>query len=325
MPELGTGPITLRIVRALNPRFPSLSEDEFSDVLDRAAALVQDHFALDVRFERGTDYAIRDLFKILPRSLLENAYRTFYRIPETPEDFQTLKKMIAAGFNSGLAPNAAIVRAVESFIPCATKEMGTAELAEAFAERWFGGRRRWHGLRAQDGETVIDSSDFHQQSLWGHLGYADLPADIVITKQLVASAQPYGFDPVVALSGGMLMGITGFSRSAQFRAYSMVSTFPFINDLGDLSDLGPDQSFDPTIATRFAALMLAKEIGLVLLRLRFTWTTPSCIMFPEIPGKMRAHLDALDAAKCRIGSEPAMVPGTGGIVSNRRLLRKIGG
>ena len=66
VPELGTGPITLRVVRALNPRFPSLSEDEFSDVLDQAATLVQDHFALlltpipAIQYAAGRNYNLPD-------------------------------------------------------------------------------------------------------------------------------------------------------------------------------------------------------------------------------------------------------------------------
>ena len=89
-PKLGEGPITLRVARALNPRFPSLSEDEFSEVLERAASLVRDHFALDVRFERGRDYTTAELFEIMPPSVLKVAKSWFYPLPDSlrpPKDF----------------------------------------------------------------------------------------------------------------------------------------------------------------------------------------------------------------------------------------------
>ena len=46
LPELGEGPITLRVVRAINPRFNALSDAEITDVLDQTAVMVQDHFGL---------------------------------------------------------------------------------------------------------------------------------------------------------------------------------------------------------------------------------------------------------------------------------------
>jgi hypothetical protein len=320
-PKLGDGPISLRVVRALNPRFPSLSEDEFSDVLDQAATLVKDHFDLDVQFERGTDYAISDLFNLLPRSLLENAYGEMYRVQGPPNRIKAITKMIAGAFNSGSMQNAEIVRAVEPLMPGATKEMGTAELAVAFAEKWLAGLRRWHDLTAEDGESVIDETGFHQNVLWEHLGYTELPADLVITNQVVASAEFFGFDPFVALRGGMRTSFFGFSRSGRFGTYAMVSTFSMVNDLGDLADLGPDPEFDRRNSARYTALVLAQEIGALLARYSPTWTNPNCIMYPALPGQWRAHLDSLDPEKCPIGCEIGMTRGSFPAWYSRQLLR----
>ena len=130
-----------------------------------------------------------------------------------------------------------------------------------------------------------------------YLGYAELPSDILITNQLVAGLRTYAFQPFEAMRGRMMMSETGFSRSGQFAAYSVVSTFPFVNDLGDLNKLGPDPSFDVANATRYTALILAGEIGSLLLRFTINLTNPSCVTFSAPPGQMRAHLDALDPGK----------------------------
>ena len=201
--------------------------------------------------------------------------------------------------------------------------MEIAELGSALAEFWFRGVRRWHDLRARDGRRVIDSTTLHQIAMWEYLGYAELPSDILITNQLVAGLRTYAFHPFEAMRGGMMMSETGFSRSAQFEAYTVVSTFPFVNDLGDLSDLGPDPNFDVANATRYTAMALAGEIGSLLLRFTINLTNPSCVTFSAAPGKMSAHLDALDPGKCKIGSEPAMVPGAFLVRYNRRFLRQL--
>ena len=121
------------------------------------------------------------------------------------------------------------------------------------------------------------------------------------------------------------MGATGFSRTGPFDAYSMVSTFPFVNDLRDLKEFGPDVDFDPSDAPRYAALILAQEIGVMLPRYGAVWNNPSCVMFPALPGRMRVHLEALNPDECPIGSERATTPGTAQVQYNRQLLRDIGG
>lgn len=300
-----------------------MSEDEFSEVLERAASLVRDHFALDVRFERGKDYTTAELFEIMPPSVLKVAKSWFYPLPDSfrpPKDFVD---WIANVLRGGLVPITVIAKASEAVIPGAT-EMEIAELASALAEFWFRGVRRWHDLRARDGQRVIDSTSLHQIAMWEYLGYAELPSDILITNQLVAGLRTYAFQPFEAMRGGMMMSETGFSRSGQFAAYSVVSTFPFVNDLGDLNKLGPDPSFDVANATRYTALILAGEIGSLLLRFTINLTNPSCVTFSAPPGQMRAHLDALDPGKYQIGSEPAITPGAFEIRKNRRFLRTLG-
>ena len=61
LPELGDGPVTLTVVRALNSRFSALSEPEFLEVLDQTSVLVWDHFGLEVQFKRGEDYTVEEL------------------------------------------------------------------------------------------------------------------------------------------------------------------------------------------------------------------------------------------------------------------------
>ena len=61
-------------------------------------------------------------------------------------------------------------------------------------------------------------------------------------------------------------GFTGYSRNGQYGSYTMLSTFTYTNDIGDLTHLSHGQFLDSAITARHAALMLTHEIGhLVLL------------------------------------------------------------
>ena len=77
-PDLGDGPITLRVVRAINDRFNSLTEEEFESVLDQTVRSVRYHFGLEVRFERGDDYTIAELFQLIPEPAEELALSLSY-------------------------------------------------------------------------------------------------------------------------------------------------------------------------------------------------------------------------------------------------------
>ena len=322
LPELGDGPVTLRVVRALNPRFTSLTEAEIADVLEQTARLVQDHFGLDVRFERGDDYTMAELFQRMPDVVEEFALSWSYTPPPPTLSPQPLMDLIAVGLEGDRAFAAKVTGYVEPLIPGAT-EMDTQELTAAITETWVQGLRRWRTLAAQDGRRVIDQSNYHQFAMWDHLGYGGLPFDLVITNQLVASAELYSFAPHAAMRGGLTNGFTGFSRTGQFGAYAMVSTFPFANDLGAANELGPDPVFDATNTTRYTALILAHEIGHFLLHLGHPWDNPSCIMFPVPPGGMTSLMGNLDPNQCSLGSEPAMKPGAANIRSSRYLLGEI--
>ena len=322
LPELSNDPITLRVARAINPRFPSMAEEEISEILALAGTLIHDQFGLTVQFERGDDYSVDELLMGTPSPAIEFGAHYVFNMVDADRAPQILVKWIA---DSLIDPKTDIFHAqryFENAIPGATT-MEIEKLAQAIAENWVQGLRRWHALTAAaDGEPAINDLH-HQLALWDFLGYGELPFEIVITNQLVASAQLYQIDPRAAIFGGMVMGHTGFSRASPFGAKSMVSTFPMINDLGGLAIFAPDPDFDRSNATRYAAMILAREIGYMLLHVGITWTNPSCVMYPVPPGGMGEHMRTLNPTLCPMSSEPAMNPGAVSIWYYGQLLEEI--
>lgn len=324
LPELGDGPITLRVVRAMNPRFNALSDAEFADVLVQTAVMVQDHFGLEMRFERGENFAIAELFELIPEPVEEVALSFRYTLLPPGVAPLELVDSVESQIENGRNSPEDVARFVQPLIPNA-QGLEIEQLAGAITQIWLHDLRRWRSHRAEDGDRVIDSANYHQIALWSVLGYGGIPFDIVITNQLVASAETFGFAPHAAMRGGLTNGFTGFSRSGTYGAFAMVSTFPFANDLGDLRDLGPDRVFDPLNTAEFTALILAHEIGHLLLHLGHPWTNASCAMFPVLPRRMGEYKRTVSPEGCPLGSEPAMTPGAIQIQYNRHLLREIGG
>lgn len=317
LPELGDGPITLRVVRAINPRFDALTEAEFEEVLRQTVDLVQFHFGLEVQFERGEDYDVSELMKLNPPAAREDAIGLTYELPDPSRAPMRLAGMIARALENGQSSIAEAVEVLGPLIPGAA-EMDVDDLALAIAEVWANGLRRWQGLRAQDRRPVIDFGINHQKAIWDVLGYGDLPFEIVMTNQLIASAELYGFYPGLAKLGGLSLGSTAFSRSSSLGTFGMVSTFFLVNDLGNLSNLGPNQIIHDPSVIRENALTLTHEIGHMLMHLGHPEGKPGCIM-------SAAYLDVQSAPEvpCPVNSEPAMIPGAGPFTIDRKLLESV--
>ena len=237
-----------------------------------------------------------------------------YEVPDPGQAPNRLAGMIASYLTNGQPSIAEAVDVVGPHIPGAAA-MDIDDLALAIAELWVGGLRGWQGLWAQDSRTVIDFGGNHQRTLWEFLGYGDLPFDVAVTNQLVASAELYGFSLGAAIQGGLSPGSTAFSRAGQFGAFAMVSTFSLVNDYRVSGELVAGRKAPDATAIRIAALMIAHEIGHILLRIGHPRTRPGCIMSsgwfeePPTPGP-----------QCPVGSEPAMTPGAAMIFYDRVLL-----
>ena len=55
-------------------------------------------------------------------------------------------------------------------------------------------------------KPVINYRNYHQLAFWFYLGYGELPFDIVITNQLLASAELFVFSRDVPFGGGKTGG-----------------------------------------------------------------------------------------------------------------------
>ena len=296
----------MRVVRVINPRFDALTDVQIADALDQTTQLVRDHFGLEVRFERGEDYDILEIMKLIPPAAEEFAKSQIYPLPRTTQAPNRLAAMIEEYLNFPEVDADLLAEEVAIFIPRAPG-MNKSELALAFARIWVSGLRRWHAVTAQDLEPAIDFHNYHQKPLWTYLGYGDLPFDIVITNQLLASAEITSFSPGKALIGGLRLGWISFSRSGRLGAYAGVSTFPLVNDTGDASHLGPAWAADPA---NDVALILTHELGHMLLRLDHPIANTDCIM--SAPRRLEARQAQTwepVASKCPLESNPQMTPG----------------
>ena len=182
-------------------------------------------------------------------------------------------------------------------------------LATGLAGTLLGRLDTWRSSTARDGEPLIDEKPYNEWVYWDSMGYRDLPFDIVITNQIIASAEYTAQTIHTALRGGLTVGSASYAKSSRYGTYVFFSTFPLAGTGPNLRELGDGDAYDGVEAARLAGAYLAHEIGHQLFHFGHPYGNPACVMHPVSLLKFREWYERLNPTKCRVGSEPAMTPG----------------
>ena len=165
---------------------------------------------------------------------------------------------------------------------------------------------------------MLDANAYNEWVWWDSLGYGDLPYEVVITNQLVASAEYYGMDVHSSLRGGLTAGTTSYNRHALLSTYAYVMVYPMLNDTDLLTTLRQDSSYSDEQIVNYSAALLTHELGHMLLRLGHPFGDKHCIMSPTTLLNYRDWYKQLDSNQCAIGSSEQMMPGFARIDYNKK-------
>ena len=303
------GPVTLRVVHAVNPRLPVMAPEQRQRLLEEAARISRDHFGLEVRFEERGEIPIAELFARLPADELEKRKGLIYDFKGGGGDRERLVQSLLESFDYYGGPLRPRLDYARPHLAVPLREESERGLAEALVETLLARLARWRAVTLADGEPLLDAAPYNEWALWDGLGYGELPWEIVLTNQLMASAEYQDLDLHPALRGGITVGTTGYSRASRWGTTVMWSTFPFTEAQPLLVELRGGERYTPEEAARLSGAYLAHEIGHQLLHLAHPFERPACVMRPVEMLRFRQWYEALDAEACRVGSGPAMTPG----------------
>lgn len=308
LPRLPEGAVVLRVAHVVNPRLERLSADQLQALMRQTEATVRDHFGTDLRLEMIDSLSILTLFRTRPVAVLK---RRSDEIVDIEGDTGAREKLIQSverqlRRNDGSLPEQVrFARPYLGEVPLNSfRDLATA-LADTLLDR-FG---IWRSLTAEDGHSLINVIPYNEWIYWDSFGYGELPYDVVITNQIIASVEYTSQTIHTALRGGLTMGTASYSKTSRYGTYVFFSTFPFIGTNGFLSELRNRESYNAEEFTRLASAGLAHEIGHQLFHFGHPYGNPACIMSPVPLLEFREWYERLDATKCRVGSEPAMTPG----------------
>jgi hypothetical protein len=318
-PAIPQQPISLRVANVVNSRFKQLSQYQLVQILKRSQQLVKQYFDVEVVFVDLQTIPVEAVFKQLTPRVIAERQGEIVNIDYI--DAQAREAMQQSLFKtlsnySGNQQNV-IAFAQPYLLHPDIKQQDFIGLSYTLVETLITRLRYWQTQTAADGKPVLDSTAYNEWVWWDSLGYGDLPYEVMITNQLVASAEYYGMDVHSALRGGLTAGTTTYSKQSALGAYAYIMVYPMLNDTDLLTTLRQDKTYSEQQIIDYSAALLAHELGHLLLHLGHPFGSRACIMSPTIMLNYRDWFDHLDATQCTVGSSREMTPGAANIEYNQ--------
>jgi len=319
LPDLSLQPIRLRVASVVNPRFKQLSDAQIKRILTRSQQMVKQHFDIDVEFYGGETLVIDEVFSRLEPKV--KAIRRSEIVDLEHIDTEVREKMQQSLYKtlsnySGNRQNV-IDFAQPHLLHPDVEQIDFTGLSYALVDTLIARLGYWKNQTAADGKPVLSDDEYNEWVWWDSLGYSDLSYDVLITNQLVASAEYYAMDVHSSIRGGITAGTTTFNRNTALGSYVYIMVYPLLNDTDLLTRLRSDKSYTEEQVINYAAALLTHELGHLLFHFGHPFGNKSCIMSPTMMLNYREWYDNLDARKCVVGSSIDMTPGSAKIDYNR--------
>ena len=304
--------ITLDFVRVINDRFPKMSDEQLKVYLNEAQKVVKEHFDIQIYFNHKKNYSIEEFFSPLSLKIRKDLQELIYDFKKGKGDRNKLVKDIYETLLVNVK-NVTLSEMIAYAKPyligkhqVTTKRM----LANALIATEIKRLKIWLNVKAQDGQSVINEDNYNEWSFWDALGHVQDNFDIVLTNQLIASAEYYGQDIHSALRGGIVAGTTSYRKNSPYNAFVFATSFLFINDAPMIKQLRGGENYSSEEAARYSGAYLAHEIGHMLLRLGHPFGRKACVMSPAKLLLFKQWYHDIDAKKCLLGSDSSMTPGS---------------
>lgn len=305
---LGETTVNLKVLRVINPRFPVMSEEQFKLYLKEAQRVVSEHFGVHIKFEILDKQFIESFFSAIPEAVKKELYKDIYDFKKSGGD----KKLLIQNIESALVaytktiPLADLITYANPHLIRPLPKRNIDALAQALIETEIARLKVWTKIKALDGKSVISEAPYNEWAFWDAIGHFKTGFDVVLTNQLIASAEYYGQDIHSALRGGIVAGTTSYRKQSPFDAFIFVTSFLFINDHSIIKKLRGGKVYSKKDAAIYAGAYLAHEIGHMLFRFSHPFNKKACVMNPATLLHFEKWYQDIDAKKCPIGSNDSM-------------------
>lgn len=301
--------VQIRVLHATNPRLARMSREQLRIMLASAQQTVKENFGVDVMFTEVAETGIDQLFALIPPPVREARKSSIYDFKSGTGD----KRKLADGIYTTLTQRGTTLvdglAFAAPYLPATAHPKDLKEFSALLSDVMLERLDNWRQLKATDGAPVLDATPFNEWVYWDTLGYGNLQYDLVITNQLIASAENIAVDIHSAIRGGVTVGTTTYSRHGRFGSYIFWSTFPFLDESENTLLLRGGERYSEVEAAQLSGIYLAHEIGHLLFQFGHPFGQNACVMNPVSMLRFREWSQQIDSARCAIGSRPEMTAG----------------
>jgi hypothetical protein len=303
-PPLPGETVTLRVAYVVNPGLPGMKAGQLRAVLAAARLGVMENFGVDVGFTEPEEQSLKALFdRATPRDR-SNWKDLSYDFKSGKGDRARLVRGYAAALRSDENSLDDMIAYAEPFLLAPVRERTYQGFAEAVTATLLARLDELRSQKLPDGGELIDRSPNNEVLYWAFIGKLSLPYDVVVTNQLIASAEYLGSSVHTAIRGGITNGITTGNPSAPRGMTAIVSTYPLIGEDGVTRSLRGDESYSEADSARFAGLLLVHEIGHLLFDLGHSYGRKACVMNPPELLRFREWGEQLAPKDCPVVMKP---------------------
>lgn len=309
LPKLPSTALDFRVAYIVNERLPRMSPEQLDALLLRIQLTAQEHFGVGIRFSAITEIPIARAFEGIPKASRDVALPQIYDFKTGTGDLPRLKKAFTQVFASETGPLADRIAYAQPYTPNLRSDATVAEFGAAMADLQVQRLAQWRDMRALDSGKAVDEKPYNEFTMWLALGDGDLPFELVLTNQIIASAEYDSVSVHSAIRGGYTNGVTTYSKASRYGTTSVWSTFAFTGNDDFIVGLRGGERYEPLEAARLAGVAATHEIGHQLFHLSHPFNRLACVMNPVPMLAYRAWSNKLAAPDCRLGSDPQMTPG----------------
>ncbi|HKW36197.1 MAG TPA: hypothetical protein VJO54_00140 [Burkholderiales bacterium] len=293
--------VTLRVAYVVNPDLPGANPGTLRAVLAAARRGVMESFGVDVEFTEPEEQALKALFDRATPGERRRWSGLSYDFKNGGGDLTRLVRGYAAALRSDESGLDDLIAYAQPYLLAPVRERSYEGLAEAVTATLLARLDRLKAQKLPGGNSLIDASPNNEVLYWAFIGKLSFPYDVVITNQLIASAEYVGSSIHTAIRGGITNGITASNPYSPRGTTAIVSLYPVFGEDAVTRSLRGDESYSEADGARFAGFLLVHEIGHQLFDLGHPYGRTACVMDPPELLRLREWVARLSPAGCPVG------------------------
>ncbi len=298
----------LRVLVLNNERFPLLDVDTVEKILGSTKLLAYNQLGLQVIFEKPKYENFNRVKALLDARGIEFVRSNSLDLAKE-DDAAKLRELMLPQIQQELGHIDGVRRFAKNYLLSQPVNNSDMAFARALADTQTQIFRDWKKSLLPDGTPLLGNDYFNEFVFWSSLGHSSLPFEVVITNQLIASAEIINNSVHSALRGGVSNGITNSSYASRNGVFSILSVYPFFSQDAMTLRLRGNKKYSAEESAKYAAAMLVHELGHQLLHLGHPFDNSACVMRPPVLLQFDIWYMQLNADKCKLNSNKSMIPG----------------